>query len=125
METTTEQRDVLWGVFENTPVLSFLLISQLSGDFRLAGWVAALLAAGILVLYATRRLEFHPIILAINLYLLAITPSIEAAYTLQFDALGSFITDNAQNGVLVAVFITGLALTVLPLGGLLGLQATT
>lgn len=111
MTTTTEQRSILWGLTQNAPVLGFLMALQITDSFRLAGWVGAGLALGVLIAAVLRRAKVDPIVAGINVYFVLLTPMIELTYAIQADTAGAFLAANAPRGVMLSVFLVGLAMT--------------
>ena len=107
----SNQRSFILGVAENVPTIVFLALLQTTGDFRTAGWLGAIAAGATLTTFACYRLPSHPILLAINIYILLITPTIEALYWLGFKSQGDFLIAHTQVGVLLSVFGVGSLLT--------------
>ncbi|WP_116087621.1 hypothetical protein [Tropicimonas sp. IMCC34011] len=107
-------------LFENAPSLAFFALLRQTGDLRIAGWCGALLAAIVSAAYLSRRLRPHPIVLGINLYLIVITPLAEGMLLLGRDALADSLVAQSQSLVLVAIFATGLVLTLREGGGFVG-----
>lgn len=103
------QKRLLFGLLENAPSIAFLALLQADAGLRLTGWVSTGLAAVVFACYAGRRLAPHPILLGINLYMLAITPVIETLYLAGAGRIGAALIDHAQSGVFIAVLATGAA----------------
>lgn len=114
-----QQRQFLHGTIENLPGLSFLLLSQASDDLRLAGWVGTVLAVFVCAAYARRIIQPHPILLGINLFMVAITPLIEGLYRVNKPGLADLLVRNIDTLVLGAILATGLLLTLFTRNGFL------
>ena len=108
----SNQNRILLMFAENTPTIAFLITLQITGELRIAGWVGAIASALTFAAFHRFGLSFHPILLAINLYLLMVTPVIETVYLLELQALGKIMVANTQVGVLLSIFIVGCFLTV-------------
>ena len=118
----SNQKKLVLALVENTPTLVFLGLLQATDELRLAGWAAAAAAAVLFAAFAHYRIAHHPILLAINLYILLITPLIEAGLVLGFKAQARFVIDHTQVGVLLAVFAVGAWLTAFAKNGFIGVD---
>ncbi len=107
----SNQRTFILGIAENVPTIVFLALLQVTGELRIAGWLGAVAAAATLATFARYRWPCHPILLAINIYILMITPTIEAFLWFGFKSHGDFLIAHTQVGVLLSVFVVGCALT--------------
>ena len=107
-------------IAEAAPSAIFLLLWRTGQDPQMAGWVgcglATLLLGGFLIL----RRRFHPIMLGINIHLLLAAPVINGIFEAGYPDAGRFLVEYAETGVIVVVFLTGIALTFLSRGGFLG-----
>ena len=114
------QNRILLMFAENAPTIAFLFTLQITGELRIAGWVGAVASALTFAAFYRFGLSFHPILLAVNLYLLLVTPVIETVYLLELQALGKIMVANTQVGVLLSIFIVGSFLTVFSQKGFIG-----
>ncbi|MGR3760053.1 hypothetical protein ACUXV3_07945 [Roseobacteraceae bacterium NS-SX3] len=107
-------------VAENLPSITFLALIQLEAGLRAAGWAGSAAAALVLSGFTWRGIRFHPVLLGINLYMLAITPLIEGLYRAGFPGAGQFMISHVQTGVLLSVLACGVGLTAFARGGFAG-----
>ncbi|MEX0316870.1 MAG: hypothetical protein AB3N21_02900 [Ruegeria sp.] len=121
----TQQKRLLLGIFENLPGLSFLILSQASGDLRLAGWIGAVLAGFVCATYIKHILDPHPILLGINVFTVGITPLIEGLFLLDMPHQAQWLVQNVDTAVLSSVFLIGLALTLFAPNGFLACRTET
>ena len=117
---TEGQRRYLLTLIENAPSLAFIGIIQLTGDLRVAGGSCAVLAACVLTFFAIRKVPSHPILLGLNLFMLAASPTIETAFVLGFDGVGEFLASHIHVGLTTTVLLAGLVLTVTSARGFIG-----
>ncbi|MCG7519210.1 hypothetical protein [Ruegeria sp. Ofav3-42] len=113
------QQRLLLEMFENLPGLTFMILLRTTADLRLAGWVGTVLAAMVCVAYARNSLRPQPILLGINIFMVAITPLIESLIYAGHRNIASVLTGNIPTLVLMTVFATGLVLTVFTKNGFL------
>lgn len=116
------QRELLTEILESTPSLAFLALWRSSVDLETAGWVGAALAASVLIGFRALKMRFNPILLGINIHLLIVTPLIVAVFHLGVPGVGEILIDYSHNGVLITIFLTGCALTLLAREGFLGFE---
>lgn len=121
----SHQKDMMFGVIENIPTISFFALLHLTGDPRIAGWCGSLLAAIVVALYVRNKLKPHSILLGINLYILASTPAIDLLISLDQFWLAEAMIAGAQSGVLIAIFVIGCVLTVTSKSGFVGAPMET
>ncbi len=119
------QKRLLLGTFENLPGLGFLVLSRATGDLRLAGWIGTVLAAAACCAYAKRIMPPHPVLLGINLFMVAITPLIELLHLSGNGAEANALIGNLDSLVLGSIFVTGVVLTLIGKNGFLVHQADT
>ncbi|WP_299425506.1 hypothetical protein [uncultured Shimia sp.] len=106
---------------EYAPSLAFLAVSLTTDSLRSAGWSGAGLALITCCLYAKRILSPHSLFLGINLYLLSITPTIEALYALDLEAAGAVLNTYAQPLLFLSILTTGCILAVVSKTGFLNI----
>lgn len=119
----SQQREWVTGVLESLPSVTFLALwrGEVTG-LEAAGWIGSAVAAAVLLLLQARRTPCDPILLGINLHLLAITPLIVGLFQLGQVGLARVLVDTAHNGVLIAVLVVGGTLTVFGPRGFIGLD---
>ena len=120
-----QQKRFLTGVLENLPGLSFLILSRAGDDLRLAGWAGTVLAATVCFAYVRRILHPHPVLLGINVFMVAITPLIELLHLWNNAPVAMLLLGNLDTLVLGSVFLTGLMLTAFTRNGFLAHPAET
>src|SRR5690242_470490 len=98
-------------VSENIPSVVFLTLLRLGVELEAAGWIGAALAAIILVGLPALGSRYNPILLGINVHLLAVTPLIVAVFWWGEPNFGEMLTHYSYQAVLVTIFIVGLVLT--------------
>lgn len=108
----SQQKTWFFNVLENAPTIAFLATLEVTGGLREAGWTAAGLAVLVLLTLWRARIPMDTILIGINGYFLAITPMVELLFVLEAGiegarALGAFLRDHAQTGVLAAILIGG------------------
>jgi hypothetical protein len=89
-------------------------------DLETAGWIGAALAAAVLIVFRACNVRFNPILLGINIHLLLVTPIIVTVFQLGASDVGETLTRYSYKGVLVTIFVVGLALTFLSRDGFIG-----
>ncbi|WP_152563290.1 hypothetical protein [Ruegeria halocynthiae] len=118
-----QQKQFLTGFFENLPGLSYLVLYRVSHDLRLAGWIGTALAAMVCIAYVKRLLRPHPVLLGINVFMVAITPLIELLHLSGNASVAKLMLGNLDTLILGSVFATGLILTVFTSEGFLAHRA--
>ncbi|CUH50239.1 hypothetical protein [Ruegeria atlantica] len=121
MPSETQKR-LLLEMFENLPGVVFMLLFRATDDMRLAGWIGTVLAASVCVTYVRKTLRPQPILLGINLFMVAITPLIECLILLGYRDTATILTGNIATLVLMSVFLTGVVLTLFRTNGFLNYQ---
>ncbi|WP_170466272.1 hypothetical protein [Ruegeria arenilitoris] len=116
------QRQLLLEMFENLPGISFMVLFRTTDDLQLAGWVGTALAAAVYVAFARRVLRPQPILLGINLFMIAITPLIEGLILSGHRTAATLLIGNIATLVLMSVFVVGLLLTAFAQNGFLNYQ---
>ncbi|WP_170331602.1 hypothetical protein [Ruegeria arenilitoris] len=99
--------------------MSFLVLSRATDDLRVTGWVGTVLAAVVCVAYLKKLMSPHPILLGINLFMVAITPLIEVLFLAGNSHAAGMMIANIDSLVLGSVFATGLYLTLFSRNGFL------
>lgn len=107
-------------IAEAAPSIIFLVFWRTEQDPQLAGWIGCGLALALLLGFLILRQRFHPIMLGINIHLLLAAPLITAVFEAGHADLGRLLVAYAETGVLVMVFLTGIAMTFLSKGSFLG-----
>ena len=118
----SNQKKLVLALIENVPTIVFLSLLQATDELRLAGWAAATAAAVLFAGFAHQRTTHHPILFGINLYILAVTPLIEAVLLLGFKSEAQLLIAHTQVGVLLAVFVVGCYLTAFASDGFIGVN---
>ena len=106
---------------EYAPSLTFLVVYLTTDSLRSAGWSGAGLALTTCFLYARGTLSPHSLFLGINLYLLGITPTIEALYAFDLDAAGAVLNAYAQPLLFFSILVTGCILATVSKAGFLNI----
>lgn len=106
---------------EYAPSLAFLLVYLLTENMRLAGWTGTGFALMTCITYARGSLSPHSIFLGINIYMLCITPLIEALYALDLNAAGATLNAHAQPLLFVSILVTGCILATVSKSGFLNI----
>ncbi|WP_170758739.1 hypothetical protein [Ruegeria lacuscaerulensis] len=120
-----QQRRLLLDMFENLPGVGFLVLSRATDDLRLTGWVGTILAAAVCISYVKKLVLPHPILLGINLFMVAITPLIEILFFSGHRSTANTLIGNIDSLVLGSVFVTGLLLTLTTRNGFLTYAANS
>lgn len=120
----TIQKRLLLEMFENLPGIAFMLLFRATDDLQLAGWVGTVLAASVCVTYVRNTLRPQPILLGINVFMVAITPVIEGLIMLGYRNAATLLTENIATLVLISVFVTGAILTRFRTDGFLNYQTS-
>lgn len=118
----SRQREWMTGLLESLPSIVFLVLWRGGADAELSGWVGSGLAAALLVGFWLRRTHCNPVMLGINLHLLAITPMIVTLFRLGAPETARLLLAYAENGLLVAILIVGCALTAFSSRGFIGVD---
>jgi hypothetical protein len=121
----TQQKQLLLDILENLPGLSFLVLSRATDDLRMTGWIGTLLAALVCLAYLRKLMRPHPILLGINLFMVAITPLIEGLFLVGHGNIADTMIGNIDSLVLGSVFATGLCLTFFSPRGFLSYEPET
>lgn len=111
-------------VVESIPSLVFVALLRLGVELEMAGWIGAALAATVLIGLPTLGARYNPILLGINVHLLAVTPLIVAVFRLGAAELGETLTHYSYQGVLVTIFVVGLVLTLSSRQGFVGTEGS-
>lgn len=98
-------------IIETAPSLIFILLVQSGMDMRAAGWVGCGLAAAATLGLVFTRQPLHPIALGLNIYMMLAIPIILVTISLAGRDSADFMIRNAETGVLVVLFLIGLAMT--------------
>lgn len=114
------QRQWLIDVIEGAPSLAFLALLRTNVDLEMSGCIGAALAAAVLIGFRACKVRFNPILLGINIHLLLVTPIIVTVFQLGASDTGQMLTRYSFQGVLVTIFVVGLALTILSREGFIG-----
>ncbi|KZL18800.1 hypothetical protein PsAD2_02316 [Pseudovibrio axinellae] len=117
--------DRRFDVIEALPSLAFLSLLRLGMELELAGWIGAGLAAAALLYLHWAGARYNPILLGINVHLLIVTPVIVAIFKLNATALGEALTSYSYQGVLITIFVVGVALTLTSRHGFIGLEGAS
>lgn len=109
-------------VVESIPSIVFLTLWRSGWDLEQAGWVGSASALMTLAVFRYLRWPYTPILLGINIHILVITPLIVSLFKLGAEQLGSNLISLSYNGVLITVFLVGLALTIFSKQGFIGVS---
>jgi hypothetical protein len=116
------QREILTDILEGMPSFGLFALWRSGVDAQTAGWVAAGLAACILIGFRARGVRFNPILLGINVHILIITPLIVTLFHFGALEMARTVVAYAHQGVTITIFLTGCALTLASPDGLVGLE---
>ncbi len=119
----SNQKKLLIGVIENAPTIAFLSVLQTTGNLRIAGWTGAFAALIMFLGFARNKISHHPILLGINLYILAVTPFIECVIRLGYPTEAEFLVAHTQVGVLLSVLLVGCCQQLLSKSGFIGVTS--
>lgn len=119
----SQQKGWLTDTLESLPSIVFLVAWRGGGDIAFAGWLGSASALALLLGFRFYRMPYNPILLGINLHLVAITPLIVASFHLGATDLGRLLLRSSESGVLVSVLLTGCLLTLFSSRGFVGNDA--
>ena len=121
----SRQAMILTRLIENVPSIVFFAALYALDDLRMAGWMTWPFVVAVVAGYGSGKLSHNTIMLGINLYMLVVIPTAEILLLLDQKATALRLADHALSLVLVAIFLTGCALTFFSKNGFVGIRCTT
>lgn len=118
--TQSRQKEWFTGILEGVPSIAFIALWRGGYGLETAGWVGSGLAAAVLLYLWLSRTPGHPVLFGINIHNLLATPVIVGLFLSGFGDLGALLADHSQKGVLVTVFLVGVAQTLFSSAGFVG-----
>lgn len=120
--TVSRQREWLTDVLESVPSIVFLALWRGGAGGEPAGWIGSALAGALLLGFRLYRVPYNPVLLGVNLHLLAITPLIVGLFRLGAPDVGRIVLSAADSAVVISVFLVGCALTTVARRGFVGVD---
>jgi hypothetical protein len=106
-------------IIETVPALLFLILWRAGLDIQTAAWIGCAMATVATLGLVLTGQRLNPIALGLNIYMMLAIPLILITIEVVGRDSADFLIRNAETGVLVVMFLTGLVMTIFTRNGFL------